>query len=76
MIDLAGLRRAAGFTQASLAYTLGTSQAQISRLEGQRDMRLSTLTSFLIGIGAEARVTVEVDRTTFVYSLTAEGREP
>ena len=43
MIDLAEIRRAAGRTQVELATALNTSQAQISKIERQCDMLLSTL---------------------------------
>ncbi|MDT5050660.1 MAG: hypothetical protein QOG75_6579 [Mycobacterium sp.] len=71
MIDLAGLRRMAGVTQVELADALGTSQGQISRLEKQRDMLVSTLGAYLTALGVDAKVVVEVGEQTVAYDLTA-----
>jgi transcriptional regulator with XRE-family HTH domain len=73
MVDLGGLRRMAGVTQVQLAEALGTSQGQISRLEKQRDMLLSTLGAYLTALGVDARVVVEVDGQILTYDLTAKG---
>ena len=74
MIDLAGLRRMAGVTQVELADALGTSQGQISRLEKQRDMLLSTLGEYLTALGVDAKMVVEVGEQTVEYSLAGERR--
>jgi predicted transcriptional regulator len=71
MIDLASLRRAVGVTQVELARTLGTSQGQISRMERQQDMLVSTLASYLQALGVHAAVVVEVHEQTVTYDLTA-----
>ena len=73
MIDLADLRRKAGVTQIELAAALHTSQPQISRLEGQRDMLLSTLGAYLAALGVDATIVVEVGEQTVVYELSAGG---
>jgi transcriptional regulator with XRE-family HTH domain len=72
MIDLAGLRRMAGLTQVELAEALATSQGQISRLEKQRDMLLSTLIAYLTALGVDAKVVVEVGSQTVTYDLTTK----
>ena len=72
MVDLAGLRRMAGVTQVKLAEVLGTSQGQISRLEKQRDMLLSTLDAYLTALGVDAKVVIEVDGQTVTYDLTSK----
>jgi transcriptional regulator with XRE-family HTH domain len=72
MVDLAGLRRMAGVTQVKLAEVLGTSQGQISRLEKQRDMLLSTLDAYLTALGVDAKVVIEVDGETVTYDLTSK----
>lgn len=72
-MDLAGLRRTAGLTQVELASNLGVGQAQVSKIERQSDMLLSTLSAYLTALGVEARVVVEVDGQTLTYSLTADG---
>jgi transcriptional regulator with XRE-family HTH domain len=71
MIDLAGIRRAAGLTQIELAANLGVGQAQISKIERQADMLISTLASYLAALGAEAQIVVRVGEQTVTYNLTA-----
>jgi transcriptional regulator with XRE-family HTH domain len=71
VIVLADLRRKASVTQMELATALGTSQGQISRLEGQRDMLLSTLGAYLAALGVDAKIVVEVGEQTVTYELTA-----
>ncbi|GFG84319.1 helix-turn-helix domain-containing protein [Mycolicibacter algericus] len=73
MLDLASIRRVTGLTQVELAATLGVGQAQISKIERQSDMLLSTLSAYLTALGVTARVVVEVDEQTLLYSLTADG---
>jgi transcriptional regulator with XRE-family HTH domain len=75
MIDLAGLRRMAGVTQVELAEALGTSQGQISRLESQGDMLLSTLGGYLDALGVDAKIVVEVDGQTVQDKLAGERRQ-
>ena len=74
MIDLAEIRRAAGRTQVELATALGTSQGQISRIERQSDLLLSTLSAYLTALGVHASLVVTVGGTTVAYELT-EGRQ-
>jgi transcriptional regulator with XRE-family HTH domain len=74
MIDLAGLRRMAGVTQVELADALGTSQGQISRLEKQRDMLVSTLGAYLTALGVDAKIVVEVGEQTVEYELAGKRR--
>ena len=73
MIDLVEIRRATGLTQVELATALGTSQGQISRIERQSDMLVSTLIAYLTALGVEARLVVKVGRKTIAQELT-EGR--
>jgi transcriptional regulator with XRE-family HTH domain len=73
MIDLAELRRTAGVIQVQLAEALATSQGQISRIERQNDMLVSTLIAYLTALGVEARLVVLVDGKTIAQELT-EGR--
>ncbi|HKH51968.1 MAG TPA: helix-turn-helix transcriptional regulator [Mycobacterium sp.] len=73
MIDLAEIRRAVGVTQVQLADALATSQGQISRIERQSDMLLSTLSAYLTALGVEASLVVSVGPETIAYELT-EGR--
>jgi transcriptional regulator with XRE-family HTH domain len=76
VIDLAALRRSArpGLTQNELAAELGVGQAQISKIERQSDMLLSTLSAYLTALGVDAKLVVEVREQTVIYDLTAERR--
>jgi predicted transcriptional regulator len=71
VIDLASLRRTVGLTQVKLADALETSQGQISRLEKQGDMLLSTLASYLGALGVHASLVIEIGEETATYDLTA-----
>ena len=71
MIDLAAIRRATGLTQTELAAKLGVGQAQISKIERQGDMLISTLASYLRALGVDAMIVVEVGERTVTYDLTA-----
>ena len=72
MIDLAAIRRETGLTQVELAANLGVGQAQISKIERQSDMLLSTLASYLTALGVGARIVIEVGEETVAYDLTVE----
>jgi transcriptional regulator with XRE-family HTH domain len=74
MMDLANLRRTIGMTQVELADALGTSQGQISRVEGQQDMLISTLAAYLQALDVRASLVVEVGEQTVTYELTV-GQE-
>ncbi len=50
---LAQLRNARRLTQTQLAAVLGVSQAQVSRVENQADLYLSTLRSYVQAMGGE-----------------------
>ena len=71
MIDLAAIRRATGLTQIELAHSLSVGQAQISKVERQDDMLISTLASYLTALGVDAKIVVEVGEQTVTYDLTA-----
>ncbi len=70
MINLAELRRIAGVTQVQLAEALATSQGQISRIERQNDMLLSTLLAYLTALDVEASLVVSVGGKTIAKELT------
>jgi transcriptional regulator with XRE-family HTH domain len=73
VIDLPEIRRAAGRTQVELATALNTSQGQISRIERQSDLLLSTLRAYLTALGVEASLVVSVGGKPIAQELT-EGR--
>jgi transcriptional regulator with XRE-family HTH domain len=70
VFDLSSIRQAAGVTQAQLAVAMNTSQGQISRIERQSDMLLSTLAAYLTALGADVSLVVEVGKETVTYGLT------
>jgi transcriptional regulator with XRE-family HTH domain len=72
MIDLAAIRRAAGLTQVQLAANLGVGQAQISKIEREGDMLISTLAAYLAAPGVDATIVVEVGKQTVTFDLRAE----
>jgi hypothetical protein len=61
-------------TQVQLAAALNTTQGQISRIERQSDMLLSTLSAYLTALGASAWLTVTVNGQTVEHDLTAGRR--
>jgi transcriptional regulator with XRE-family HTH domain len=74
MFDLSSIRDAAGVTQVQLAAAINTTQGQISRLERQSDMLLSTLSAYLTALGVDAQIVVEVGDQTMAYDLTLGRR--
>jgi transcriptional regulator with XRE-family HTH domain len=74
VIDLAAIRRDTGLTQTELAASLGVGQAQVSKIERQGDMLLSTLASYLTALGVHAQLVVEVDQQIVTYDLAARRR--
>jgi transcriptional regulator with XRE-family HTH domain len=59
-LPLNRLREANGWTQAMLAGRMGTTQANISRLEHRRDMRLSTLREYVSALGGRLAITAHL----------------
>lgn len=55
-LDLASPRRAAGLTQAQVAARMGTTQENVSRIERQRDMLISTLASLIQAEGGQLEI--------------------
>ena len=72
MIDLAAMRRAAGLTQTELAANLGVGQAQVSKIERQSDMLVSTLASYLTALSVDGKIVVRMGVQTVTYDLTVE----
>jgi transcriptional regulator with XRE-family HTH domain len=75
MIDLAAIRRATGLTQNELAANLSVGQAQVSKIERQGDMLISTLASYLTALGVHAQIVVEVGDQTVTYDFTVGRRK-
>jgi hypothetical protein len=61
-MNLAMVRKAGELTQVEIAHRLGTDQGNVSRLERQGDMLLSTLASYLNATGAvDVAITMTVN---------------
>jgi transcriptional regulator with XRE-family HTH domain len=69
------LAKASGVTQVELAAALNTSQGQISRIERQSDMLLSTLSANLTALGASARLTITINGQAVERDLTTSEGE-
>jgi transcriptional regulator with XRE-family HTH domain len=74
VIELSEIRREAGVTQAEMAARLRTTQGSVSQLERRGDVLVSTLSEYLIALGAEARITVTIGERTFEHVLTEHRR--
>jgi hypothetical protein len=61
-------------TQMELAAAMKTTQGQISRIERQSDMLLSTLRGYLTALGVDAQIVVQVGDHTMTFDLTTPGR--
>jgi len=61
---LSELRRVRRHTQAQLGKTLGVSQAQVSRIETQTDLRLSTLAAYLHAMGGRLQLVATFEEGT------------
>jgi DNA-binding transcriptional regulator YiaG len=55
-IDLAVARQASGMTQEAVAAGMGKSQENVSRIERQRDVRVSTLAQFIQAQGGQLEI--------------------
>ena len=56
--SLAAIRRASGFSQIDLAQRIGMSQSDLSKFERRDDVRISTLRSYVEGLGAKLELCV------------------
>ena len=56
-LDLVQARRATGMTQVDVAAVMRTTQENISRIERQRDVRVSTLVEFVRAQGGDIEIT-------------------
>lgn len=60
-VALAELRESRGLTQTELAAALEQTQANVSRVERQRDLYLSTLADYVRALGGELEVNAVFD---------------
>jgi len=75
--SLSGLRMAQALTQVQLARALGITQAEVSRIEHQADLLLSTLASYVTAAGGSLQLLVEfADRDPIVIDIDALAQHP
>jgi predicted transcriptional regulator len=60
-VALAQLREQRGLSQASVADDLGTSRPNVSRIEGETDLRLSTLERYIEALGGRLEIRAVFD---------------
>jgi hypothetical protein len=66
-LPLSGIRKAVGKTQVQVAEAAGMAQGDVSRLESQEDMMLSTLKRYVEGLGAKVEVAVVLPNGARVF---------
>ncbi len=71
-LALAQLRQSQGKTQREVAETLGVSQANISRIEHEEDVYLSTLRSYAEALGGRLEVNVVFPEMTYTFDATKD----
>lgn len=82
LASLAQIRKAQGLTQIQLARILGKTQGEISRLENQSDLYLSTLRSYILATGGELALVArfpdsgEVEISFDEFARHAQGFDP
>jgi hypothetical protein len=59
--DLANLRTRGGKNQVAVAAALGVAQSEISRIENQDDVKLSTLRAYIGALGGQLHIVAEID---------------
>ena len=57
---LSELRRQQEMSQAELAEAMGIKQPNVSKLEGENDMQISTLRRLVTALGGRLRISVEI----------------
>lgn len=73
-VSLAELRKSREFNQSQLAQRLGMSQSDLSKLERRKDVRISTLTAVVEGLGGTIRVTADFpDGTSAELAIGSKG---
>lgn len=72
---LTELRRARAMTQATLAEAFGTSQGEVSRIERQADLYLSTLARYVEAMGGELELVARFDDERVPLALAETTRD-
>lgn len=70
-LALSELRQRQGLTQREVAATLGVSQANVSRIEHEEDLYLSTLRSYAEALGGRLEVNVVFPEMTYTFVSAA-----
>lgn len=65
-------REIRGVTQVKLAQTLQTSQANVSKIENQTDMYLSTLRKYIQGLGGDLEIHVRLPEGDYILDWFQE----
>ena len=68
-VRLSQMRTMQGLSQAALAERLGTDQGSISRLEKQGDMYMSTLSSYVEGLGGRLEMLLVFPEQTVILEV-------
>ena len=76
ILRLADLRAQRGVTQTELAEELAVSQANISRLERENDLYLSTLASYVLGLGGSLRIEAAFPEGTYTLMELQQPDRP
>jgi tellurite resistance protein len=71
---LAEIRQQRELTQTDIARVLSTSQANVSRIERQRDLYLSTLAQYVEALGGTLKVSVVFDDGEVEIGVAAGAR--
>ncbi len=76
-LDLAAARQATGMTQEAVAAALGKSQENVSRIERQRDVRVSTLAQFVQAQGGQLEINAVFagKRVSLMRPVATSGRQ-
>lgn len=74
-LALAELRAVRGLTQTEVAETLGVTQANISRIEHEEDLYLSTLRGYVQGLGGELEVNAVFPEGKVAFNAEDQGSE-
>ena len=75
-VVLAQLRESRAVTQQELAGALEVSQPNVSRIEHQDDLFLSTLRSYVEALGGRLELRAVFDDETLVFDASAPGATP
>jgi len=70
VVTMRQLRAIAGKTQVEVAEAMGVAQAEVSRLEGRKDSKLSTIERYVEALGGEVEVVARFgDRSLRLHSV-------